>query len=114
MPDTIRSQGKKCIPRAVPPEEFAPHLEYALIEDLERYLESKKPGDLVDILEKIKALAMIRGVPWTTLEAMRAEKEEEEGGFEENLLLVWEEDENLPRRRLLCTCERGDHIFEED
>jgi len=113
-PEKIREQGKKCITRSLPPEEFALRLEYLLIEELERYLESKEPDKLVDLLETIKSLAAIRGVSWDRLEAMRAEKAGDEGGFDDNLLMIWVEDKDVPRKRLLCTCERGDHIFEED
>jgi predicted house-cleaning noncanonical NTP pyrophosphatase (MazG superfamily) len=114
VPEKIRGQGKKCITLSLLPDEFSVRLEYALIEELERYLESKDPVVLVDLLEAIRALAGIRGVSWDELEAMRAEKERDEGGFEDHLLLVWEEDRDEPRKRLLCTCERGDHVFEED
>jgi predicted house-cleaning noncanonical NTP pyrophosphatase (MazG superfamily) len=114
VPEKIRGQGRKCITRSLPPEEFALRLEYALIEELERYLESKDTDKLVDLLETIKALAGIRGVSWDQLEAMRAAKAVDEGGFDDNLLMMWVEDKDLPRKRLLCTCERGDHIFEED
>ena len=114
VPDKIRGRGRKCITCSLLPDEFSVRLEYALIEELERYLESKDPEALVDLLETIKALAAIRGVSWDKLEAMRAEKERDEGGFDDNLLLVWEEDRDVPRKRLLCTCERGDHVFEED
>jgi len=114
VPEKMREQGKKCITRSLLPDEFSVRLEYALIEELERYLESKDPGDLVDMLEAIRALAAIRGISPGELEALRAEKEREEGGFEDHLLLVWEEDRDVPRKRLLCTCERGDHVFEED
>jgi predicted house-cleaning noncanonical NTP pyrophosphatase (MazG superfamily) len=114
VPEKIRDQGKKCITRSLPPEEFSLRLEYLLIEELERYLESKDPERLVDLLEAIKALAGIRGVSWDQLEAMRAEKAKTDGGFEDYLLLIWEEDTDALRRRLLCTCERGDHVFEDD
>jgi predicted house-cleaning noncanonical NTP pyrophosphatase (MazG superfamily) len=114
VPEKIRGQGKKCITRSLSPDEFSVRLEYALIEELERYLESKDPDHLVDLLEEIRALAAIRGVTRDELEAMRAEKERNEGGFEDHLVLVWEEDRDIPRKRLLCTCERGDHVFEED
>lgn len=114
VPEKIRGQDRRCITRSLAPDEFASRLEYALIEELERYLESKDPGKLVDLLETIKALAGIRGLSWDQLEAMRAAKASDEGGFDDNLLMIWVEDKNVPRRRLLCTCERGDHIFEED
>ncbi|MBP1929751.1 putative house-cleaning noncanonical NTP pyrophosphatase (MazG superfamily) [Methanolinea mesophila] len=114
MPEKIRGRGRRCITRALPPGEFAVRLEYSLIEDLERYLDSKDVGNFVDMLERIKVLAAIRGVSWEALEEMRAKKAEEEGSFNENLLLIWEGDRDPPRRRLLCTCERGDHVFEED
>jgi len=114
MPDYIRSEGKKCIATSVPADEYLPYLEYAMIEDLEKYLESKDPRTLADLLETIKAVASLRGLSWDDLETLREKMAADLGGYDEHTLLIWVEDPDLPRKRLLCTCERGDFIFEDE
>ena len=101
--------------------EYLRYIEYKLIEELEEYLESKDPEELADLLEVIYRASELRGVSPEDLEIIRQKKAAERGGFAKNLVLVSVEEEEAgeaeaePESRvLLCTCERGDHIFEEE
>jgi len=101
--------------------EYLRYIEYKLIEELEEYLESKDPEELADLLEVIYRVSELRGVSPKDLEIIRQKKAAERGGFAKNLVLVSVEEEEREEaeadpegRRLLCTCERGDHIFEEE
>lgn len=95
---------------------FLPYLEYKLIEELEEYLDSNDPEELADLLEVIYRVAELRGVLPEELEHIRQKKAEERGGFTKNRVLVsvMEETAEPERKMLLCTCERGDHVFEDE
>jgi predicted house-cleaning noncanonical NTP pyrophosphatase (MazG superfamily) len=113
IPARIRSQGRACTVRTLPDDAYLRYLEYALIEELEAYLETKEPEALADLLEVIRRLARIRGLAWEELDALRVRRADAYGGYEGNTVLAPAAEEP-ERRMLLCTCERGDHVFEDE
>jgi len=101
--------------------EYLRYIEYKLIEELEEYLESKDPEELADLLEVIYRVSELRGISSKNLEIIRQKKAAERGGFAKNLVLISVEEEKAEEAKkepkgsmLLCTCERDDHIFEEE
>lgn len=88
IPEIIKLSGRKCVVRKLSDVNFLPELENKLKEELEEYLESKKLEELADILEVIYRIAELRGASKEELEALRAHKRNEKGGFQRNLLLV--------------------------
>ncbi|MDD3978276.1 phosphoribosyl-ATP pyrophosphohydrolase [Methanomicrobium antiquum] len=99
---------------------FLSQIEFKLIEELEEYLESKEPKELADLIEVIYRVAELRGVSQEELEIIRQNKAAERGVFMKNLVLVSVEEEKRDaeeepgRVSSLCTCEKTDHIFEEE
>ncbi len=67
-----------------------------LHEELAEYEEATTDADaveeLADLLELIQALAKTHGVTVEELEAVRAKKQQQRGGFEERLYLIEVED----------------------
>jgi predicted house-cleaning noncanonical NTP pyrophosphatase (MazG superfamily) len=57
-------------------------------EESGEYLESKNPEELADILEVLRELAKIRGIPFSEIETIRQRKLKERGGFTNRIFLV--------------------------
>ena len=76
--------------------EFLVEAKKKLHEELAEYEEATTDTDaveeLADLLELIQALAKIHGVTVEELEAVRAKKQQQRGGFEERLYLIEVED----------------------
>ena len=113
IPEIIRSRGKQCTTKTVDDPTFLRYLEYKLLEELEEYLESKKPGELADLLEVILRIAELKGLSREDLESLRARKADERGGFANNQILLTVEGDGEERRFLLGTCERSDYVYED-
>jgi predicted house-cleaning noncanonical NTP pyrophosphatase (MazG superfamily) len=113
VPERLRRGGGACTARTLPDDAYLPYLEYALIEELEEYLETKDPEELADLLELIRRVAQLRGLSWEELDDLRARRADALGGYAGNTVLVPPEKEP-ERRMLLCTCERGDHVYEDE
>ncbi|QFP76779.1 nucleoside triphosphate pyrophosphohydrolase [Deinococcus sp. AJ005] len=67
--------------RPLNPAEFRSALCAKLGEEVGEYLESGEVLELADVLEVVYTLAKLDGVGREELEAMRAQKAEERGGF---------------------------------
>lgn len=63
-------------------------LDAKLNEELAEYQESKSIEELADLLEVMQAVAAARGYTPDRLEAIRAKKAEERGGFRDRILLM--------------------------
>lgn len=63
-----------------------------LKEESEEYFAAKSSKEsleeLADILEVIRALAVVHGETWEELEALREKKAEARGGFQERVYLI--------------------------
>ena len=62
-------------------------LDTKLDEELAEYHKDQNHEELADLLEVIRAVAVARGYTLEQLEAVRAKKAEERGGFKEKILL---------------------------
>lgn len=88
IPDLIRSEGLEPIVHTAGPEEYAARLRDKLREEVAEFLSSDDDlAELADVLEVVYALAENLGADRQRLEAVRAAKAEERGGFAGRL--VW-------------------------
>ena len=67
-------------------EAYAAALRAKLQEEVGEYLEASDPEELADVLEVLHALAALHGLSPAELEARRASKAAERGGFGRGLL----------------------------
>ncbi|WP_054938905.1 nucleoside triphosphate pyrophosphohydrolase [Paenibacillus ihuae] len=92
IPALITSQGKTCATRILDTEEYIEALRAKLREEAEEYFREEQDDhaleELADMLEVIRALAVIHGGDSEMLEAIRAEKAERRGGFKDRILLL--------------------------
>lgn len=96
IPNIIDQTGKKATFRTLDENEFLVEAKKKLHEELAEYEEAVTDADaveeLADLLELIQALAKTHGVTVEELEAVRAKKQQQRGGFEERLYLIEVED----------------------
>ena len=69
-------------------EEYLEMLDAKLDEELAEYHKDQNIEELADLLELIRAAAIARGYTLEELEAARAEKAKERGGFERKIFLI--------------------------
>ena len=86
--DLIAASDNKCRTRVLSDEEYLKMLDAKLDEELCEYHEDQNLEELADLLELIRAAAVARGYTLDELEAARAEKAKERGGFEKKILLI--------------------------
>ena len=87
IPEIIEGQGKTCVVEILSDEEYLRMVDAKLDEELAEYHTDQNIEELADLLEVIFAAAAARGYTREQLEAVRAQKAEERGGFEKKLLL---------------------------
>ncbi len=87
IPEIIKATGKQCSTELLTQEVYLQMLDQKLSEELGEYHESKSLEELADLLEVIYAIAEARGHSREELEAIRAEKAKERGGFRQRILL---------------------------
>ncbi len=87
IPAIIEADGKQSVVDQLSAAEALPYLDAKLNEELAEYQESKSLEELADLLEVMHAVVAARGWTLEELEAIRAQKAEERGGFAERLLL---------------------------
>lgn len=96
IPTIIAKTGKQATFRTLDEEEFLVEAKKKLHEELAEYEEAATDADaveeLADLLELIQALAKTHGTTPEQLEAIRRDKQQKRGGFEERLYLVEVED----------------------
>lgn len=92
IPQVIEATGKEFRTRVLDEEEYKKELIIKLKEESEEYFaaESSKESleELADMLEVIRALAVVHGATWEELEALREKKAEARGGFQERVYLI--------------------------
>ena len=88
IPQIIREDGRSCRTRTRGQEEYLSRLEDKLREELDEYLQSGSMEELADLCEVIRAVAAARGSSIGEVEAIRARKARERGGFAERILLI--------------------------
>jgi predicted house-cleaning noncanonical NTP pyrophosphatase (MazG superfamily) len=87
IPEIIEAHGERCTMRTLGDEEYGQCLDQKLAEELAEYQTSGEVGELVDLVEVVRAIVAHRGVSWDTFEQLREHKNQERGGFRDRLLL---------------------------
>ncbi|GGG02091.1 nucleoside triphosphate pyrophosphohydrolase [Paenibacillus abyssi] len=92
IPQVIKANGKECRTRILDEEEYKKELVIKLKEESEEYFSAEGPKEsleeLADMLEIIRALATVHGATWEQLEALREQKAEARGGFQNRVYLI--------------------------
>jgi predicted house-cleaning noncanonical NTP pyrophosphatase (MazG superfamily) len=87
IPEIIEAHGERCTVRTLSNEEYAQRLDEKLAEELVEYQSSRDLGELVDLVEVVRAIVSRRGMSWDAFEQLREHKVRERGGFHDRLLL---------------------------
>ncbi len=87
IPEIIEGQGKTCVTEILSQEAYREMVDAKLQEELSEYQESKSLEELADLLEVMEAAALARDYSWEELLAVRDEKREKRGGFQNRILL---------------------------
>ncbi|EPZ38353.1 hypothetical protein C289_1505 [Anoxybacillus ayderensis] len=97
IPQVIEKAGKTFTVRTLSNEEYRQELRKKAFEELEEYMNATDDRtaieELADLLEIVHALAQCHGVTIDQVEAVRAEKAEKRGGFQEKIFLIEVHDE---------------------
>ena len=91
IPELIESDGKTCKTRVLSNEEYIAALEAKLNEEVAEYQADKNLEEMADILEVLRSICIAREYALEELEAVRAKKADERGGFEEKIFLEYVE-----------------------
>lgn len=91
IPEIIGADGKICKTRILSDEEYIAALEKKLSEEVEEYQADKNMEEMADVLEVLRAICIARGYSLEELEALRAKKADERGGFVEKIFLEYVE-----------------------
>lgn len=87
IPEIIEADGKRCVCKTLPQDQYITMLDAKLNEELAEYQQSKSLEELADLLEVMGAVVLARGYTWEQLTDIRKKKKEERGGFEKRILL---------------------------
>lgn len=87
IPQIIEQSGKSYIIRTLRLDEYSLGLRQKLLEEVEEYITSYEPEELVDILEVLYCLAELSGLSRLDLENLRQHKLNTKGGFKRRLFL---------------------------
>ncbi len=88
IPAIIEANGGSCRTAVLTNEEYLSMLDKKLDEELSEYHADPSLEELADLWEVIRATAVARGYSLEELEAARARKAAERGGFEGRILLI--------------------------
>lgn len=91
IPEIIEDDGKTCVTYILSDEEYIQALEAKLSEEVTEYQADKNLEEMADVLEVLQAICLARGYTLDELEAMRAKKAKERGGFAEKIFLEYVE-----------------------
>ncbi|MGJ7034672.1 nucleoside triphosphate pyrophosphohydrolase [Anoxybacillus eryuanensis] len=97
IPKIIEEAGKTFTTRTLSDEEYRQELRKKAFEELGEYMNASDDvtavEELADLLEIIHALAECHGATMEQVEAIRASKAEQRGGFKEKIFLIEVHDE---------------------
>lgn len=91
IPEIIEASGRKAVRHILSEEEYIAALETKLSEEVAEYQADKNLEEMADVLEVLLAICVARGYTLEELEAMRAKKANERGGFAEKIFLEYVE-----------------------
>lgn len=92
IPEIIEADDKVCKTHVLSNDAYIAALETKLNEEVAEYQADKNLEEMVDVLEVLQALCVARGYSLDELEAMRAKKAYERGGFKERIFLEYVEE----------------------
>ena len=87
IPQIIEADGKICETEILSDSEYLHMIDAKLDEELAEYHKDQNLEELADLLEVIHAATIARGHSVEDLEAVRVQKAEKRGGFQERILL---------------------------
>lgn len=87
IPALVEADGDRAETHRAGDAEYARRLGEKLVEEAEEYRESGDREELADVLEVVAAIRAFEGIEDGELEAIRAEKADERGGFGERVVL---------------------------
>jgi len=87
IPEIIHSKGGQPVIHVASEQEYETKLRAKLQEEVNEYLENGNPEELADIMEVLYALGALKNHTPEQLEALRAAKAAERGGFTERVIL---------------------------
>lgn len=87
IPGIIEADGKTCKTHILSDDEYLTALEAKLNEEVVEYQIDKNLEEMADVLEVLRAICVARGYSLEELEALRAKKADERGGFAEKIFL---------------------------
>ena len=88
IPDIIESKDHLCKTKILSDTEYLTMLDAKLNEEIAEYHQDQNIEELADILEVIRAIAIVRGYLLKELEEIRTKKEQERGGFSKKIFLI--------------------------
>ena len=88
IPEIIEASGSECKTEKLSDEKYLEMIDAKLDEELAEYHKDQNIEELADLLELIRAATIARGYTLEELEAVRANKAEKRGGFEQKILLI--------------------------
>ena len=91
IPEIIEADGKTCKTRILSGEEYIAALEAKLNEEVAEYQADNSLEEMADVLEVLQAICVARGYSLEELEALRAKKANERGGFADKIFLEYVE-----------------------
>jgi predicted house-cleaning noncanonical NTP pyrophosphatase (MazG superfamily) len=96
IPQIIENTGKKFLTESLNDQDYIKYVKEKGYEELDEYCAAETNEEaveeLADLLEVIQALAKHHGSSLEEVEAVRKEKAEKRGGFEEKIFLIKVED----------------------
>ncbi len=92
IPNIIEKSGETPLYITLDDKEFALELRKKLSEEVQEFLENNAAEELADILEVVYALADLQGHRPEQLEALRQQKRQMRGGFENRYFLLSKSD----------------------
>lgn len=88
IPQIITQQGNRCITQTLEADAYLQMVDQKLNEELAEYYENPCLEELADLLEVVYAAAKARGYAPEELDALREQKAEQRGRFDQRILLV--------------------------
>jgi len=92
IPEIIEFKGDLYKSRILKIREYRRFLRKKLVEEVKE-LENVRKGDLIkelaDVLQVLKSITELEGIPFKRIEDKRKQRERERGGFRKRIFLIW-------------------------
>ncbi len=87
IPQMISARGEKATTHTADDAEYEDRLREKLREEAAEYAVKPSVEELADVLEVLRAICEFKKIDWAELEAVRAKKFAERGGFAKRIIL---------------------------